>query len=549
MKVTPGGVSGLFALALLGTATHACATAEAPQGDLPQCVQSQLIGYAPQEGMVPARRQFIVPHVDYPAGTKPDGDWGWEVTVRVNPSGQVVCYKFPDGYRGVPIMNRQREDVIRQLPTWRYAPFLVDGVATAAIVTEAIREQESVVRHLPLPRVAADKVHIALLRTACYGRCPIYQVDIYGDGRVVYDGRRFVNVLGKHTTRVGRAEVAKLVERLRVADIWSMRAAYVGLITDAPTYYLTLEMGAETHLLQDYVGAMAGMPGVVSEFEDAIDEVAKSDQWLHLAGATVDALIAERFNFQSSAGRELLRRAMEDEEGHDDQAILRVMELALPLKGGAGRLDPVFLEEALRNRRASLIDPLIARGALDTKGEPDQKRIDAAFLAAIEGGQVRAARRIWEYAGTRHQPSLTFDSESDDKGKPNRTRLPVSLSISKRGHRRSEVGMRPIVEWLHSLGCDLKAADADGDTLLHFAASRGDLELVRYLLEQGLDAAGQGRFHLTPLGSANDEAVAMLLLDGGGYVTHSDEQRREFRTHAQTRNWLRVLAWLDAHQG
>ena len=40
------------------------------------------------------------------------------------------------------------------------------------------------------------EVVITLERTACFGVCPVYKLTIYGDGRVLYDGIRFVRTEG-----------------------------------------------------------------------------------------------------------------------------------------------------------------------------------------------------------------------------------------------------------------------------------------------------------------------------------------------------------------
>ncbi|HEV8693032.1 MAG TPA: ankyrin repeat domain-containing protein, partial [Lysobacter sp.] len=100
-----------------------------------------------------------------------------------------------------------------------------------------------------------------------------------------------------------------------------------------------------------------------------------------------------------------------------------------------------------------------------------------------------------------------------------------------------------IAQWLAAQGCDLKAAAANGTTLLHIAAEAGDAASVRYLLAQGLDASTPGEYGLPALGSVTDEDVALILLEAGTDLSKLDD----FARYAEGNHWLRVTAWLKAH--
>lgn len=53
--------------------------------------------------------------------------------------------------------------------------------------------------------------------------------------------------------------------------------------------------------------------------------------------------------------------------------------------------------------------------------------------------------------------------------------------------------------------------DADGFTLLHFAAREGSLEAVRALLDQGADPTIRAKDGSTPLALAKDPAIRAML--------------------------------------
>ncbi len=55
----------------------------------------------------------------------------------------------------------------------------------------------------------------------------------------------------------------------------------------------------------------------------------------------------------------------------------------------------------------------------------------------------------------------------------------------------------------------------EGDSCLHIAAARGDLQAVRFLLDAGLDVNRQGDMGNTALHYAKTEEIARLLLEHG----------------------------------
>ena len=76
--------------------------------------------------------------------------------------------------------------------------------------------------------------------------------------------------------------------------------------------------------------------------------------------------------------------------------------------------------------------------------------------------------------------------------------------------------LRFVVE---QMGADVNARDANGYTALHHAASRGDVEMIRYLVEHGADVMVVSRKGETVADMANGpvqrvrpypEAVALL---------------------------------------
>ena len=77
-------------------------------------------------------------------------------------------------------------------------------------------------------------------RTPCYGRCPVYTATIFADGRVEYDGQRFVELLGKHTLTLPVATVNQLLAEARRIHFTELSDKYKGYTTDLPATLITV---------------------------------------------------------------------------------------------------------------------------------------------------------------------------------------------------------------------------------------------------------------------------------------------------------------------
>jgi hypothetical protein len=201
-----------------------------------------------------------------------------------------------------------------------------------------------------------------------------------------------------------------------------MDTSYRAQVTDNPTYVLTLELGNQKHEIEDYVGQMLGMPTAISDFEDEVDRVGRAGEWIHLSMPAIAQLQKEGFDFRSSEAADMLARAVDNDEGSDEAAMLRMIELGTPLVGGSSvrpppaltaKPDSTLVENALLHHRATLIAPLVEHGLLDTHGMLDEQKVNVAFRDAIRGGRLASVQQIWSLASGEAKPSLWFEDEGE----------------------------------------------------------------------------------------------------------------------------------------
>ena len=170
-----------------------------------------------------------------------------------------------------------------EISQWRYRPFEYGNGPVAVRLTETLavdppeRWREPGV---PFPEIGdLSAARIVLERGGCYGRCPVYRVELRGDGRAFYRGGYFVDVVGEREAPIAPGEFEALIQEFRRADFFSLLEAYEAPITDAATHRLTLQIGGRTHTVTDYVGESVGMPSVVVDLERRVDEVGRTAQW------------------------------------------------------------------------------------------------------------------------------------------------------------------------------------------------------------------------------------------------------------------------------
>jgi hypothetical protein len=205
----------------------------------------------------------------------------------------------------------------------QFKPFEQGGIAVRALIKDWVQivpPEEWAKTQVPFPELKdLSTLRMSLRRTFCFGTCPAYSVEVRGNGDVIYRGERNVLITGEHHARIFRQEVAKLLDAFRNADYFSLKDGYSQTVTDNPTYTTAIEFDEHKKSVGDYVGAGAGMPDVVTELEDKIDEIAGAEKWLRETSQTWPALITERWNFRADTDENRTLFASVAESGSDEQ--------------------------------------------------------------------------------------------------------------------------------------------------------------------------------------------------------------------------------------
>ncbi len=125
----------------------------------------------------------------------------------------------------------------------------------------------------------SQPVALTLERTACFGFCPIYKLTVYGNGKVVYEGKRFVKITGTRTTTISQQAVRKLIADFQKIHYFKLQDNYTGGHTDAPSAITSLTMGKKQKTVHHYLPS-PDAPSQLTELENKIDAVVNSKQWI-----------------------------------------------------------------------------------------------------------------------------------------------------------------------------------------------------------------------------------------------------------------------------
>lgn len=111
-------------------------------------------------------------------------------------------------------------------------------------------------------------------RTGCYGDCPIYKVEITGDGNVFYMGERFVEEEGIHTWEIDSEAIELLNDSIKKYGFFNIKKKKpAAFITDMPHCILTIKLkDNRSKKTNDYLGDDS-YPARLRTLERKIDKI------------------------------------------------------------------------------------------------------------------------------------------------------------------------------------------------------------------------------------------------------------------------------------
>ena len=123
-----------------------------------------------------------------------------------------------------------------------------------------------------------EKAHknslIKIRKTACFGRCPVYEFIILKDGTAIFNGLQNVTKIGKHSLKLSKEEFTTLQSLLSKTTFSEYQDTYNNpRITDLPSTYITYKGK------QIQIRIWQNVPQELKEITKYIEQIVKKNQY------------------------------------------------------------------------------------------------------------------------------------------------------------------------------------------------------------------------------------------------------------------------------
>jgi hypothetical protein len=108
-----------------------------------------------------------------------------------------------------------------------------------------------------------SELSLSMIRSGCYGRCPIYDLKIQPDGKVLFEGRFWTEIKGKAEDTITAKQFEQLISEIEKAKFFSLESAYnydsnncPSTATDFPSVKLYIKLDGKEKTIDHYLGCL-----------------------------------------------------------------------------------------------------------------------------------------------------------------------------------------------------------------------------------------------------------------------------------------------------
>jgi len=510
---------------------------------VPVCKEEDKTTLPAMERVIPDVKSDHEP-IRYPFGSRKA--YGFYVEFVVDAEGHVMCAGIsreirPDETAPAPLpeVTPQRQAEIDRIAQATFKPLLQDGKPLASVAERFVAEEQLPQYHVlpPLGELVTAHIHQDWHADLVPGTSS-YALDIYGDGRVVYQPL-YDDTIGRQTYTIPPSAVQALLDKAAEVDFWSyddeaMHSPF--MMIHSALLGVTIDYAGRSHSFGYSASLFGGAPDKVDDLQRAIQQTAHIDWWNSLPLEAIDHLQNTGFDFKGQAGSDLLSWALNNDVKAD--SVQRLLTLDAPVIWSVPAYNGLVrspLTAALEAKQIDLARAMIESGALLRNGKPDQARINSAFIASLDGGLMQGVDLIRPYKPAMMAPDMAVGKKQ----------VSVIFWLARGGVKPDAAAL---AEWLIGQGAPVSARDAEGQSILSFASETGQIEIVKVLLAHGASPDAIDDEDPPPLAETWDEDVTMVLLDAGADPAKLDGGYDvRFYSNVRYNHWAKVRSWLEAH--
>lgn len=128
-----------------------------------------------------------------------------------------------------------------------FAAFLI---TLASVLTVAAQEDPA--SKLTEVTPASKITEVTLERTPCFGYCPSYKVTLRSDGTIIYEGKKYVTMVGTYKGEAYGFE--RLAEFILAQDYFNLKDNYRAGASDLPSAITSVVQDGNRKTIRDYGG-------------------------------------------------------------------------------------------------------------------------------------------------------------------------------------------------------------------------------------------------------------------------------------------------------
>lgn len=130
---------------------------------------------------------------------------------------------------------------------------------------------------------------LTIERTGCYGSCPTYKITVFSNGKINYEGYKFVKVTGKIQSIMTKKRSQLIKEAIIKVNLFSLKDRYDGqndcdsFSKDQSSTIITVTNNIKKKKIHHYLGCYEQdgivFPRQLTLFENKVDEIVNSFKW------------------------------------------------------------------------------------------------------------------------------------------------------------------------------------------------------------------------------------------------------------------------------
>lgn len=112
-------------------------------------------------------------------------------------------------------------------------------------------------------------------KTACFGECPVFDMEFYADGTVKLNARQFMDQLGRFEMKLPKKEIKDLTKALDEMNFCELDNLYGSNAMDFPSTFVRTTCNGEVKTVE----AVMDIPEVLLNFLKTVDGLRKGGNW------------------------------------------------------------------------------------------------------------------------------------------------------------------------------------------------------------------------------------------------------------------------------